>query len=225
MTSLAASSYDRTRALFPRALVRLCGRAQRELWGLRLARVYGIGVGISYALLALGLGSDPHLAATLWARCLATASWVAGVGALSLASDIAARDTTQGLVGLARLRGFGDATLERARTLAGALRLTSAIALPGVLVALSILLKLRTLPAALQALGLALVTLPYAALLGTTLALVARLSSRLLPERGRWLFLALTLGPYLLALGTQLPLPSLPGACSWLLSHLAGSLR
>lgn len=225
MTSLAASSYDRTRALFPRALVRLCGRAQRELWGLRLTRVYGIGVGISYALLALGLGSDLHLAGALWGRCLATASWVAGVGALSLASDLAARETTQGLVGLARLRGFGDAALERARTLAGALRLASAIALPGLLVALAILLKLRTLPAAVQALGLALMTLPYAALLGTSLALVARLSSRLLPERGRWLFLALTLGPWLVALGTQLPVPSLPGACGWLLRHLAGSVR
>jgi len=44
VTSLAIRSYDRTRALFPSALVRLCARAQRELWGLRLTRGYGIGV-------------------------------------------------------------------------------------------------------------------------------------------------------------------------------------
>lgn len=225
MTSLAASGYQRSRALFPRALVRLCSRAQRELWGLRLTRVYGIGIGISYGLLAFGIGAEAQLAGALWARCLGTASWVAGVGALSLARDIAARDQVQGVTSLARLRGFGDRALERARTLAGAIRLSSAIAVPGLLVALAAVLELRTLSGALQGLSLALFTLPYAVLLGSALALLARLSSRLLPGHGRWLFLALTLGPWLLALGTGASIPSLPGACGWLLSHLVGSLR
>jgi hypothetical protein len=225
VTSLATSSYDRTRALFPSALVRLCARAQRELWGLRLTRVYGVGVGISYALLALGIGSEPQLAAALWARCLSTASWVAGVGALSLARDIATRDEMQGVTSLARLRGFGDRALERARTLAGAIRLSSAIVLPGVLVAFAAMVKLRTVPGALHGLTLALLTLPYAALLGSALALLARLSSRLLPGHGRWLFIGLTLGPWLLALATDTSIPSLPGACGWLLGQLTRSLR
>ena len=211
--------------LFPRALVRVSRRAQRELWGLRLARLYGIGIGISYAMLTFGLASDLKLTTSLWARCLTTASWVAGLGALSLARDLAARDEAQGVTSLARLRGFGDQTLERARTLAGAMTLFSAVALPGLLVALATLLRFRTLPGTLSALSLALCTLPYAALLGGVLALLARLCSKLLPERGRWLLLALVLGPWLLARGTGSALPSIPGAFAWLLGHLAGSLR
>jgi hypothetical protein len=211
-------------SLLPRALVRVSRRAQRELWGLRLARLYGIGVGISYALLAFGLASDPKLATTLWARCLTTASWVAGLGALSLARDLASRDEAQGVTSLARLRGFGDQTLERARTLSGALTLFGAVAVPGLLVALAALLRFRTLPGALSALSLALLTLPYAALLGGVLAVLARLCAKLLPERGRWLLLALVLGPWLLARGTGSTLPSIPGAFAWLLSHLAGSM-
>lgn len=226
MTSLLlASGESKTEALFPRALVRLCSRAQRELWGLRLTRVYGIGVGISYAVVTFGMGPEPRVAGGLWARCLTTASLVAGIGALSLARDIKARDTTQGLVGLARLRGFGEGALERARTMAGALRLTTAVAVPGLLVALAAVLKLRSLPGALQGLTLVLFTLPYAALVGGSLAVLARLSSRLLPDHGRLLFLAIVLGPWLLAMGTGATLPNLPGAFSWLIEHLAGSVR
>ena len=225
MTSLAVESPSRTQALFPRALVRLCMRAQRELWGLRLTRLYGIGVGISYAALTLLMPPEPRQAAALWARALATASWVAGVGALSLARDIAARDTGSGLTSLARLRGYGDQTLERARTLAGALRLAGAIATPGLLVAMAALLRLRSVSGALLALGLGLLSLPYAALLGSALSALARLSSKLLPEYGRLLFLALVLGPWLVALGTSSPVPSLPGAFAWLLAQLSGSLR
>lgn len=203
--------------------MRLCSRAQRELWGLRLTRLYAIGIGVSYSALVFATGSDARLAAPLWARALSTASWVAGIGALSLARDIATRDTQQGLTSLARMRGFGAGTLERARTLAGAFRLAGAIAMPGMLVAVAALLRLRSASGALIALTLALLTLPYAVLLGGSLAFLARLSSRLLPQHGRLLFLALMLGPWLLALGTGGRLPSLPGAFAWLLSRLSGS--
>jgi hypothetical protein len=205
--------------------VRVTRRAQRELWGLRLARLYGIGVGISYAALTFGLNPDPRLAATLWVQCLTTASWAAGLGALSLARDLVARDETQGVTALVRLRGFGDQALERARTLSGALTLFTAVAAPGLLVAAAALLRFRTVPGALSALVLAVLTLPYAALLGGVLAVLARLCSRLLPERGRLLLLAIVLGPWLVGLGTGSPLPSLPSALSWLLTHLAGSVR
>ena len=204
--------------------MRLCSRAQRELWGVRLTRVYGIGIGLSYAVTLFVLSAPPGLALKLWARALATVSWVAGVGALSLARDLVSRDTQQGLVSLARLRGFGAPALERARALAGAIRLSGAVAAPGLIVALAALLHFRTFAAASFALALALLTLPYAALLGTALALLARLSSHLLPGRGRTLFLALALGPWLLASGTNSSLPSLPAAFSWLLERLAGSL-
>ncbi|HEY6079888.1 MAG TPA: hypothetical protein VIW29_13835 [Polyangiaceae bacterium] len=225
MTSPVATAHPpRAFALAPRALVRLCSRAQRELWGVRLTRVYGIGIGLSYAVTLFWLSATPGVALKLWARALATASWVVGVGALSLARDLASRDTQQGLVSLARLRGYSDQGLERARAIAGALRLSGAVALPGLIVALAALLHFRTLAAAAVALGLALLTLPYAALLGTTLALLARLSSRLLPGRGRTVLLALVLGPWLLAKGTGSSLPSIPAAFGWLLERLAGSL-
>jgi hypothetical protein len=211
--------------LFPRALVRVCTRAQRELWGLRLARLYGIGIGISYAILTLSLGPDPRLAATLWERCLTTASWAAGLGALSLARDLAGRDATQGVTSLARLRGFGDEMLERARTLSGALTLAGAVAVPGLLVALAALVRFRSLTSAMTALALGLLTLPYALLVGTVLSSLARLCSRWLPERGRLLLIAIVLLPWLVALGTKTGLPSIPGALSWLLSHLSGSFR
>lgn len=204
--------------------MRLCARAQRELWGIRLTRVYGIGIGLSYAVTLLVLSPTPEVALKLWARALATASWVAGVGALSLARDLVSRDAQQGLVSLARLRGFTEQGLERARAVAGALKLSGAVAAPGVIVALTALLHFRTSAAAAVALALALLTLPYAALLGTTLALLARLSSRLLPGRGRTLFLALVLGPWLLATGTGSSLPSVPAAFGWLLERLAGSV-
>jgi hypothetical protein len=211
-------------SLFPRALVRVSARAQRELWGLRLSRLYGIGVGISYALLVFGLSAELRLATTLWARCLTTASWVAGLGALSLARDLATRDEAQGVTSLARLRGFGDDVLERARTLAGAVTLFTAVAVPGVLVAVAALLRFRTLPGVLTGLVLLLLTFAYAALLGGVLAVLARLCSKLMPQRGRLLLLAIVLGPWLLGIGTGSSVPSVPGAFAWLLARLSGSL-
>lgn len=204
-------------------LVRLCADSQRQLWGLRLGRLYGIGIGVSYALLAwLGPGSA-STASKLWARCLMTASWVAGVGALSLATDLEARDALQGIVGLARLRGHDAAELEQARTLAGARALTRAVLIPGLIVALALMLRLHTPRAALASLTFALLTLPYAVVVGVTLAVLARACSRWLPGRGRLLLLAVTLGPWLLALGLGRDLPSIPGAFAWLLARLSRS--
>lgn len=208
----------------PRSLVRLCTGAQRGLWGLRLGRLYSFGVGVSYAALVF-LGPDSlALSSKLWARALVTASWVAGVGALSLATDLGARDVTQGLTGLARLRGFGERQLEHARVAAGALRLSTTVLVPGLMLALATLLRFRTLHGTAVALGLAFATLPYAALVGSTLAVLGRACSGWLPGRGRLLLLALVLGPWLLGSGLGLPVPNLPGAFAWLLRSLAGGL-
>lgn len=225
MTSLTAESVSPKAPLLHRSLVRLCQQAQRTLWGLRLGRLYGFGIGLSYAVLVFLGPASPATTTKLWARALATASWVAGVGALSLATELAARDATQGITGLARLRGFGEAELERARTAAGALRLTTTVATPGLMFALASLLCFRTLHGTLVSLALAVLTLPYAALVGGSLSLLARACSGWLPGRGRLLLLLLALGPWLLASGLQVPLPSLPGAFGWLLDHLARSLR
>lgn len=205
--------------------MRLCSHAQRQLWGLRLGRMYGIGIGISYAAVAVFAPPSAAGAAKLWVRCVATASWVAGVGALSLARDLAARDATSGLSSLSRLRGFGEAELERARTVAGALRLGSTVLVPGLIVSLGLLVSFHTFPGALMALSLSVLTLPYAALVGGTLAPLARACSRWLPGRGRLLLLAVTLGPWLLGSGLHAQVPSLPAAFGWLLEHIARSFR
>jgi hypothetical protein len=222
VTSLVADRVEKS-ALFsgaPRALVRLCSKSQRELWGLRLGRIYGFGIGVSYALvLFVGSGSMATVA-QLWGRALATASWVAGIGALSLARDLSARDAARGLSGLSRLHGYSELELERARTLAGALRLSSTVAVPGLLLSLAALVRVRTFQGVGVALLLALLTLPYALLVGGSLAPLARVCSRLLPGRGRLLLLALVLGPWLLGSGLDLNVPSLPAAFGWLLRHL-----
>lgn len=205
--------------------MRLCSRAQGELWGLRIGRAYGFGIGLSYSLVAWleppSLGALAHL----WSRSLGTASWVAGLGALSLATDLQARDTMRGLTGLARLRGFGESELERARRLSGAIRLAANVMVPGLMLALTSLLRLHTPAAALAALALTASTMPYAALVGFSLAPLARACSYWLPGRGRLLLAAITLGPWLLAMGLQVQLPSLPAGFAWVLEHTARSVH
>jgi hypothetical protein len=225
VTSLAVESFASKAAGLPRALVRLCTEAQRRLWGLRLGRLYGIGIGISYAILEWTSAASFGASAKLWARAMATATWVAGVGALSLARDLPERDAAQGLTSLARLRGFGEAEVERARSVAGALRLSKTVATPGLILALATLLRFATLPGALVALSLSLLTLPYAALVGGILAPLARSCSRWLPGRGRLLLLAIVLGPWLLATGLGVFVPSIPAAFGWLLAHVEKGYR
>lgn len=225
MTSLSAEGPAPKFAPLSRALVRLASRSQQQLWGLRLGRVYGFGVGASYAFVALIGPESLAVSSKLWARCLATASWVAGVGALSLATDLAARDAAQGISGLARLRGFGEPELERARALSGAIRLASIVLVPGLLVSLASMLRYRTFDSALRALALGVSTLPYAALVGSVLALLARACHRSLPGRGRLLLLAVCLGPWLLARGLDAKIPSLPAGFDWLLEHLSRSFH
>jgi hypothetical protein len=224
LTSLAASIAPRA-ATFPGALVRLCRRAQGQLWGLKLGRLYAFGIGASYGLMVWFGPVSFGATNKLWARCLATASWLAGVGALSLATDLAARDTTQGLTSLARLRGFGEAELERARTMAGSQRLATNVLVPGLMLAVALALRFRTLHALLAALWLAVLSAIYAALVGVTLSRLARACSRWLPGRGRLLLLAIALGPWLLGIGLRAHVPSIPAAFAWLLERLSGSAR
>jgi hypothetical protein len=205
--------------------VRLSARAQRELWGIRLTRLYAFGIGISYSALVFTGPLSAGIAPSLWKKSLITASWVAGIGALSLARDLIERDTSQGLTGLARLRGFGARELERARVAAGAIKLASTVAIPGSMVALSALLRWRSLTGVTSALGLLLFTAAYAALFGATLSLLARGCSKALPGRGRLLLLVVVLGPWLLAAGIGAQLPSIPGGFGWLLSRLAEGTR
>jgi hypothetical protein len=211
----------RTRAV-PRALVRLSARAQAELWGLRLTRLYAFGIGVSYSALLFATSSEPSAATSSWVKCLTTASWVAGLGALSLARDLAERDTLQGVVGLARLRGFGPQPLEQARAVAGAIKLGLTVALPGIMLSLTTLVVERSVSGLFTGLALLGFSVLYAALFGASLSLLSRACARALPTRGRLLFAAVVLGPWLFASGVDAELPSLPGAFAWLLSQLGG---
>ena len=225
MTGLTAPSIPARTSALPRALVRLSARAQAELWGIRLTRLYAVGIGLSYSTLVFVLPLSDGLAPRLWMNALTTASWVAGVAALSLSRDLAERDATQGLTGIARLRGFGARELERARLAAGAIKLSTLVTIPGVMLSLAALLRFRTLSGASTALALLVFTFGYAAVFGTTLAALARACSRALPGRGRTLLLAVVLGPWLLAAGIDLPVPNVPSAFAWLLHRLAGLPR
>lgn len=225
MTSLVAENPTPKPAFVSRALVRLCNRSLQQPWGLRLGRLYAFGIGVSYALVALVGPETLAVSSKLWVRCLGTASWVAGVGALSLATDLAARDAAQGITGLARLRGFGESELERARQVAGAIKLGTIVLVPGLLLSLASAARFRSLPAALLALSLGVLTIPYAALVGAVLALLARACQRVLPGRGRLLLLLVGLGPWLLAAGLGVKVPSLPAGFSWMLEHLARSFH
>jgi hypothetical protein len=225
VTGLTAPSIPTRTSALPRALVRLSARALAELWGIRLTRLYAVGIGLSYSVLAFTLPLSDGLAPRLWMNGLTTASWVTGVAALSLSRDLVERDATQGLAGIARLRGFGARELERARLAAGAIKLSATVMIPGVMLSLAALLRFRTLSGAATALALLVFTVGYAALFGTTLAALARACSRALPGRGRTLLLAVVLGPWLLAAGIDSPLPSVPGAFAWLLHRLAGLPR
>jgi hypothetical protein len=225
LTSLTAESFAAKAVAVPVSLVRLCTEAQRRLWGLRLGRLYGFGVGFSYAVMVFVGPESLPTASKLWGRSLATVSWVAGVGALTLATDLAARDASVGLTGLARLRGFGEPQLERARAVAGALRLSTTVLVPGLMVALAVLLRFRSVHGSVVALGLTLATLPYAVVVGSTLAFLGRACSLWLPGRGRLLLLALVLGPWFLGLGLNATMPSIPGALGWLLHLLSRGLR
>jgi hypothetical protein len=225
LTSLTTASPPARASALPRALVRLSARAQRELWGIRLTRLYAFGIGISYSVLVLTGPLSPGVAPGLWMKAVTTASWIAGIGALSLARELTERDATQGVTALARLRGYGAPELERARVAAGALKLAATVAIPGALVALTALLRWRSLPGVLTALALLLFTALYAALFGVTLSALARACSRALPGRGRLLLLAIVLGPWLLASGIGVHLPSIPGGFGWLLARLAEGSR
>jgi hypothetical protein len=227
LTSLTALGMTpQARAIrVPRALIRLAARAQQRLWGLRLGRVYGFGIGVSYALVLLWGPESLPLATKLWARALGVATWVAGVGALSLSADLERGDAAQGLTSMARLRGFNERQLEVSRVAAGALRLATTVATPGLIVALATAGRFRTLAGAGTALGCAVLGVLYAALVGGSLAPLARACHHWLPGRGRFLLLSLTLGPWLLGLGLGAALPSVPGAYGWLLEHLSRSVR
>jgi hypothetical protein len=205
------------------ALVRLCEARLLELFGVRAARVYAYGVALSFALLMLFAGSPDRRQAlhNLLFDALGTLSWVVGgmVG-LSAARNLEARDDDDGISALARQRGHGARELEQARLLATTARIARLIIVPGVLLALIAMLRIRTLAALPWCVYLGVVPIAYGLLLGAGVALLARGSARLVPSHGRGLFAILAIVPELLR-QTFSDMPSVPAFYGYLLRQLA----
>jgi hypothetical protein len=201
-------------------LIAFFDRHLRARFGMRIGLVYAWGVGISYAVLVLLLGSEGggKLGHALVIRALATASWIGGgFCALSLAGPLARRDEEDGVVEFVRQRGFATRDLGGIRWLVGAKRIFWVSIIPGLLAAAPVALRTRSSAHALGLLTLLGGALLYSATLGAGLSALARAASALLPRYGRTLLIALVLLPHA-ARGLWPEFPSVPAAYADLLA-------
>ena len=199
----------------------LSSRRLSELAGMRMARVYAIGLLASFVLLiaVLPASTGPQVLGSVLARALGTASWiVAGLSALSAARDLRARDDTEGISTLAALRGHDARSLELSRWIATALRIAVGVGLPVLLLTLFGCLRLREPSSASWAPSWVAFVVGYSVVLGAALALLARSAAWLNPRRGRLLLALVVLLPELARLVAPAT-PSVPRAFAWALAH------
>ncbi|HEX3774919.1 MAG TPA: hypothetical protein VHV51_10675 [Polyangiaceae bacterium] len=202
-----------------RALLSLFDLGRRKGFGLRLARLYALGVCLCYAI-AISLAHGEHRRAAIQSfvhAALVSISWVVGsLAALGTAQILAQAPDRDGLRALALARGFSDRDVLRARVLAAALRVALLLGVPALLLVLVALARGESL-------GWALVLAPgvaiYAALFGLCLALLAEFSAALAPRHARALLATLVLCPLLLSQAYP-ALPNLPAAFAELLDRL-----
>lgn len=229
MTSLATPGLKRTffaeqwrRVQRERALVALFDLGRQKTRALRAARVYAFGVFLGYAVaiaLARGVQQRSLIHGFLQAA-LASLSWVVGALAALGATQALAQQADRGaLAALATQRGFGRASLLRARTWAAALRITRLVAVPALLLVLVGVVRGGSLE---WALSVAPAIVVYAGALGVGLALLAHLAAELAPRHPRAMLGVLVLGPFLLSQAFP-ALPSVPELTSALLTRLLAS--
>lgn len=203
------------------ALVRLSSRRLAELLGMRSARAYAIGLGLSFAALVLLTAPSAQTSTldALLTQALKSASWlVGGLSALSAARDLAERDRRDGIAVLAGGRGHDDRALELARALAASLRIAVAVALPVVgLVWLSCASAGRSGPVA-WAIAWTCFAALYSASLGLTLGVLARGAALLSHRHGRLVLLGVVVVPELLRQSWP-ALPTLAAAFGWALER------
>jgi len=202
-----------------RALIALFDLGRQKSVGLRLAKLYAIGVFAGYAI-AIGLTRGSSRAASIHASvqaALVSLSWVVGaLAALGSAQALAQQSERDALSTLALQRGVSHSALSRARTWAAAVRVARLVCIPALLlVGLGVA---RGAPL-LWALSVAPAVVVYAGALGLVLALLAHFSAELSPRHPRALLTILVLGPLLLSLAYP-AIPSLPRLFSGLLSRL-----
>jgi hypothetical protein len=197
-----------------------------ESWGIRAARLYGIGIGLSYTLTILLL-PDRAPVATVNAvvkNALVSASWaVAGLVMVSAARNLQRNDRNDGISALIGARGYHERDLGLARLIAAASVITVWIFVPVAL--LSVLAGTALSTGALRfSLGWVGFALVYAALLGASVSALARCSARFFPEHGPSVLIAAVLVPHLLRLSFP-DLPSFPAAFAWLLERGSSTLE
>jgi hypothetical protein len=187
-------------------LVLLCERRLCDALSVKTARLYGIGVLVSY-LIALAVVRDGIAPEELTRRTLATLSWIAGgLVAFGAARDLDRLDRESGVTALIGLRGFDAGTLELARSAAIALRVVRVVGVPGIVFSVATLAVASSASAVfgglLRTLGVAL----YAVCFGLGVALLSRISVLAAPNRGRLFLIALVCLPHL----ARVLVPSLP---------------
>jgi hypothetical protein len=199
--------------LRPNRLEALCARRLGDDLFVRAARFYAWGTAVLYGSLLVYDPGDPN---GLLVRAVGTLAWiVGGVVGLAAAHDPASSEL-DGLLALARQRGFGAGELSLARFTTAARRITAATAGPALLVSLAPLVHVESVREAGSCFVRSLGVLAFAASLGLTVAGLARAGALTAPGRGRAALIGIVLLPYALnALSPEVPsVPSLLG--SWL---------
>jgi hypothetical protein len=188
---------------------------------MRAARLYGIGIAVSYAIVLWMLPAplDAGTVANVLRNALSSASWaVAGFSALSLARDLTEREQSDGIAALIRLHGYDTRELQVSIVAAGALAIWIWVLLPfAALVAVS-----APMLDGVSKVSWTMAWLSFAVLYSAALALGASMLSRgcaeLYPRHGRLVLVALVLMPHVLRL--SLPgFPSLPASFAWLIEQ------
>jgi hypothetical protein len=203
------------------SLVLLCERRLCDALSVKTARLYGIGVLVSY-LIALAVIRDGMTPEELTRRALATLSWIAGgLVAFGAARDLDRLDRESGVTSLIGLRGFDARTLELARSLSIALRVVRVVGLPGVVFSVATLGVASSASAVVCGLMRTFGVVLYALCFGLGIALLCRISVLAARTRGRLFLLALVCLPHL---GRALVpgLPSVPHLYSELLGLCLG---
>jgi hypothetical protein len=185
-----------------RALVFLLRGALAQKAGLRAARILGllwlVGTAAGMALLAYRFGSDGS-AVSLAARAAAAITFVCGwLAALSIAQPRKNRSTEDGVVALARSRGFGGGEIQRAELAAGMVLACEVVFVP---IAILCLLAGAAFtgwgtPAAWAVLA---GTMSFGLFASVVIGAVASLCRRLGGDRGRRWLVSVVIIPWLVA--------------------------
>jgi hypothetical protein len=204
-------------------LIALCLAKDAKSFFIRAARMYGYGVAFSYTLAMLLAGGADRASTVqgLLFNALTSLSWVVGaLSAFAAAQNFAAIDEREGIVALSRQRGYTASALRTARYVATARRTTKFIAVPGLILVLTMLSRVNTFALVDWGLFFAIAVLSYACVLGATLGILAHAASELMPNHPRWLLVAVIFVP-MLAKQVWPATPTIPGAFAWMLQQMA----